>query len=66
MTMNELIAHFSKNLVKVIESHGAESHYTTFAFFQLQAVKMGMNVEQSNAWAQAESDRLHKATLDAL
>lgn len=66
MTMNELIAHFSRKLTSVIAVHGAESVHTTFAFFQLQAIKMGMSVEQSNAWATVESDRLHQLTLDAL
>lgn len=66
MNMNELIAHFSRKLTSVIAVHGAESGHTTFAFFQLQAIKMGMSVEQSNAWATAESERLHQVALESL
>ncbi|MFS1428774.1 hypothetical protein LMH73_016925 [Vibrio splendidus] len=65
-TQIERIAYYSKQLSKVIESHGADSDYTTHAFFTLQAAKMGMEVGEGSEWAQKEQERLHKLTLDRL
>lgn len=66
MTQIELIAHHSQNLVKVISSHGADSEYTTHAFFSLQAAKMGMGVAEINEWATKKCEELHQETLDRL
>lgn len=60
----ERIAHFSKNVTKVIASHGVESGYATYAFYQLQAAKMGMPLEKINAWAEEEMARLKAITLE--
>lgn len=59
-----LIEHYSKELTKVIASHGADSEYTTYAFFVLQGVKMGKPLSAVFDWARSETDRLHQLTLD--
>ncbi|MGD1524272.1 hypothetical protein [Vibrio owensii] len=65
-TQIERIQYQASQLKKVIDSHGAESNYTTFAFFSLQAAKMGMDYGEIDEWAKKECERLHQLELDAL
>jgi hypothetical protein len=64
MTQIEKIEYQTKQLQKVIASHGADSNYTTNAFFVLQAMKM--NIADPYKWALNEMERLHQIALDQL
>jgi len=64
MARIELIAYYTKNLNKVIASHGVASDYTTHAFFQLQGAIIG--VKNIHDFARSESDRLHQIALNQL
>lgn len=62
----EHINHQSDNLKKVLASHSADSDYVSYAFFALQAAKMGIGLSEQHAWATKEVERLHKMTLEQL
>jgi hypothetical protein len=66
MNQIQLIKHFSKNISKVLASHGAETEYFSMAFFQLQAAKNGLDIKEITPWAQTELDRQKKITLAAI
>lgn len=66
MTQIEIIKYQSDQLVKCIESHGADSDYTAVAFYQLQAAKMGKPTTELYKWAEAEFERLKKITLESM
>jgi len=64
-TQKELIEYYTKNLSKVISTHGGASDYTTYAFFLLQAVKM--NVQKSIfIWARNKCSELETETLNLI
>ncbi|ENI4487328.1 hypothetical protein ABXZ88_003200 [Vibrio fluvialis] len=65
-TQKDLIEHFETQFKKTVESHGLTSEYATNAFFNLQAAKMGKPLKEIYQWSLAETDRLHKITLDSL
>lgn len=60
------IQHFSAQLTKVIASHGADSDYTAQAFFNLQAARMGIPLDEAFKWAESEMARLKAITLNRL
>jgi hypothetical protein len=62
MNQKEKIEYYKNQLTKVIQSHGAESDYTTNAFFKLKAAQMG--IENLHEWATEEGERLHQIALD--
>lgn len=62
-TQKQLIEYFTSQLNKVIASHGAASGYTTTAFFNLQAAKMGMTEKEIFSWSAQEVERLKEITL---
>lgn len=66
MNQIETIAHFEKNFNKVVASKGATSPYSTYAFFQLQAVMMGKCGGAVYIFADAEMERLKEITLECL
>ncbi|MEI8659407.1 hypothetical protein [Vibrio sp. Hal054] len=60
------IDHFERNLSKCIEHHGLISDYTTLAFYELQAAKMGMELQESYEWGKKEMERVKELTLSRL
>jgi hypothetical protein len=64
MTLIEKIEYQTKQLQKVILSHGVDSDYTANAFFVLQAMKM--DIADPYKWALDEMERLHQIALDQL
>ncbi|MGP4944640.1 hypothetical protein [Pseudoalteromonas nigrifaciens] len=63
-TQIERIAYYEKAFTKTISSHGANSQYSAFAFFQLQAATMGMTIADSVEYANAELDRAKNKALE--
>ena len=64
MTQVKLIEKFTKRLNDVISAHGADSDYTTHAFFLLQGAKMGLSTDKVFTWANNKVEELHKETLE--
>ena len=64
MNQIETINYLSQNLSKVIASHGADSDYSSQAFYQLQAAKMGLTGSAIYEWANSEMERLKQISLD--
>ena len=60
----KLIDHYTKNLEKVLKSHGATSEYFINAFFMLQGVNMGLSVGEAARWTTSELERLHDIKID--
>ena len=50
-TKKEMISHYSSHFQKVLQSWGAESDKTTYAFFLLQAVKNNFEEKDIFDWA---------------
>jgi hypothetical protein len=65
-TQNELIAYYTKNLNKVIASHGVDSDFTNYAFFLLQAVKINVPFEKIFEWAKNKCEALHLEALELI
>ncbi|MCP4526795.1 MAG: hypothetical protein GY833_12935 [Aestuariibacter sp.] len=63
-SQQKLIDHYTKNLEKVLKSHGATSDYFTNAFFMLQGVNMGLSVGEAARWTTDELERLHDIKID--
>jgi hypothetical protein len=65
-TQNELIEHYSDELGVVIELQGAASDHTTYAFFLLQAAKIGIPQKEMYKWATKKLEALHEEVLELL
>ncbi|MCG9575477.1 hypothetical protein L1D14_04420 [Vibrio tubiashii] len=63
-TQSECIEHYSREFIKVFSQWGAESDYTTLAFYKLQAARLGMTGRELHDWANTENLRLKQITLD--
>lgn len=63
-TQIELIEYYTGQFTKVLNDHGAESDYTSYAFYQLQGAKMGMSINDICCFARAEIERLKELCLD--
>ncbi len=51
MNKEEIIKHYESNLLKCINSHKAVSDFSLYAFFQFQAARNGMSVQELNEFA---------------
>ncbi|MEZ8028535.1 hypothetical protein [Enterovibrio norvegicus] len=58
------IRHHTENFNKVLKSFGPQSHYTTYAFFQMQAALMGKSEKNIRIWAESEMERLKAIALE--
>lgn len=65
-TQMELIRFYSKNFEKVLASHGHNSHYTTYAYFLLLGVRMGMKQDKIFSWARKKLKEIEEETLSLL
>lgn len=66
MNQIERIEYYKKQFIKVVEAHGADSEYATSAFFDLQAAKMNMPLNDSFKWVEKECERLREITLEQI
>lgn len=67
MTQNELIAYYKNNLINAIASHGVDSSYVNYAFYQLQASKMtDPSPQKICEFATREMERLHELALESV